>query len=191
VTCPAGDSCTGAEFPGHPKHPAVIPEERIEADNEAARRKTEAIMRLNAENIRLKKENALLHEGVTKVRVLMDKLQANREKLDDAFRDLREDVERKEGMLKRLINEKTDREKQYAEVCGAYQIASESADRFRDLCMELLDLEVNPGDDALVAHLRIRHSKTGPESTRWREDTADFKAQAIDSLKPGGHDGAN
>ena len=51
---------------------------------------------------------------------------------------------------------------------AAKRIAAESADRFRDVLEEVLDLTENPGDDELVRLIRERHGKTGPEPRRWR-----------------------
>jgi hypothetical protein len=52
----------------------------------------------------------------------------------------------------------------------AKQIASEAADRFRDVLSEALGYpDENPGDDALVAALREHFGKTGPEPRRWRD----------------------
>lgn len=51
----------------------------------------------------------------------------------------------------------------------AYQIASESADRFRDVICQALGLDENPGDDDLAFMLLKAHGKTDePESHRWR-----------------------
>lgn len=52
----------------------------------------------------------------------------------------------------------------------AYQTAAGAADRFRDVLAEALGhADENPGDDVLVAELRARFGKTGPEPTRWRD----------------------
>jgi hypothetical protein len=53
-------------------------------------------------------------------------------------------------------------------LAAAYKIASDTADRFRDVVSEALGLDVNPGDDLLVEQLRALHGKTGPEPMRWR-----------------------
>lgn len=52
---------------------------------------------------------------------------------------------------------------------AARKIAGDAADRFRDVVCEVLGLEVNPGDDELVAQLRAAHDKAGPEPRRWRD----------------------
>ncbi|MEU1327205.1 hypothetical protein [Streptomyces microflavus] len=52
----------------------------------------------------------------------------------------------------------------------ARQTAAGAADRFRDVLSEALGHgDENPGDDVLVAELRVHFGKTGPEPTRWRE----------------------
>jgi hypothetical protein len=51
---------------------------------------------------------------------------------------------------------------------GARQIAGDAADRFRDVLCECLGLDENPGDDVLVATIRARFGKFGPEPTLWR-----------------------
>jgi len=56
---------------------------------------------------------------------------------------------------------------------AAWQIAADAADRFRDVICEVLDLDSNPGDDALVEQLRARFSKSGPEPRRWRQRLQD------------------
>lgn len=56
---------------------------------------------------------------------------------------------------------------------AAWQIASESADRFRDVICQALDLDENPGDDELVFLLLKAHGKAyEPESRRWRDSLA-------------------
>jgi len=52
---------------------------------------------------------------------------------------------------------------------GAYRVAADAVDRFRDVVCEVLGHEdENPGDDALVSQLRALFGKTGPEPTNWR-----------------------
>lgn len=63
------------------------------------------------------------------------------------------------------------------DVTEAHRIASEAADRFRDVVTECLGLDQNPGDDLLVEFLRARCGKTGPEPTRWRDFCSDALAQ--------------
>jgi hypothetical protein len=53
---------------------------------------------------------------------------------------------------------------------AAWEIASESADRFRDVICQALGLAENPGDSDLVYLLLAAHGKADePESTRWRD----------------------
>jgi hypothetical protein len=53
---------------------------------------------------------------------------------------------------------------------AAHRIASDVADRFRDVLSEALGHpDRNPGDDVLVAELREHFGMTGPEPTRWRD----------------------
>lgn len=56
-----------------------------------------------------------------------------------------------------------------ADYKAAWRIAGESADRFRDVVSEALDLDENPGDDELIRLLRAQHGKQGPEPRRWRD----------------------
>jgi hypothetical protein len=72
----------------------------------------------------------------------------------------------------------------YNDAVEAYRITSEVADRFRDLLCEVLELDSNPGDDKLVAMLRAKFNKTGPESTVWRERSAGYEA-LIERLRKG------
>jgi hypothetical protein len=52
----------------------------------------------------------------------------------------------------------------------AWQIASESADRFRDVICQVLELDENPGDSELVFQLLKAHGKADQaESRRWRD----------------------
>lgn len=52
----------------------------------------------------------------------------------------------------------------------AKQTAAAAADRFRDVLSEALGHpDENPGDDVLVADLRMHFGKVGPEPTRWRD----------------------
>lgn len=58
----------------------------------------------------------------------------------------------------------------------AKQTAAGAADRLRDVLCEALGHDENPGDDQLVADLRARFGKTGPEPTRWRDFMAGAEA---------------
>jgi len=58
----------------------------------------------------------------------------------------------------------------------ARRIASEAADRFRDVVSEVLGLDENPGDDELIRKIRELHGLTGPEPRRWRDFLAGAKA---------------
>ena len=51
---------------------------------------------------------------------------------------------------------------------AARKVAGDAVDRFRDVVSEVLGLDRNPGDDALVEQLRSLHGKSGPEPQRWR-----------------------
>lgn len=60
---------------------------------------------------------------------------------------------------------------------AAKQTAAGAADRFRDvLCEALGHPDENPGDDVLVAELRARFGKTGPEPTAWRDRLVGYEA---------------
>lgn len=60
---------------------------------------------------------------------------------------------------------------------AAKRIASDAADRFRDVLSECLGHpDENPGDDALVAEVRQHFGKTGPEPKRWRDFVAGARA---------------
>lgn len=65
----------------------------------------------------------------------------------------------------------------------AWRIASESADRFRDVICQALGLDENPGDSQLVFLLLSAHGKADePESHRWRgflDDALDTVAEAV------------
>jgi hypothetical protein len=64
---------------------------------------------------------------------------------------------------------------------AAWRTASESADRFRDVICQALDLDENPGDDDLVFQLLKAHGKADePESHRWRG----FLGQQLDRMRP-------
>lgn len=65
---------------------------------------------------------------------------------------------------------------------GARRMVADSADRFRDVITEVLDLPENPGDDALVERLRAVHGKTGPERHTWR----DFMTGAVAHMENNG-----
>lgn len=57
-----------------------------------------------------------------------------------------------------------------ADMTAARKVAADAADRFRDVLAECLGHDDNnPGDDVLVAEIRARFGKTGPEPTRWRD----------------------
>lgn len=60
---------------------------------------------------------------------------------------------------------------------AAKQTAAGAADRFRDVLCEALGYsDDNPGDDVLVAELRARFDKSGPEPTAWRNRLAGYEA---------------
>ena len=60
---------------------------------------------------------------------------------------------------------------------AAKQTAAGAADRFRDVLCEALGYpDDNPGDDVLVAELRARFGKSGPEPTAWRNRLAGYEA---------------
>jgi hypothetical protein len=66
---------------------------------------------------------------------------------------------------------------------AAKQIASEAADRFRDVLSEVLGYpDENPGDDALVVALREHFGKTGPEPRRWRDFVTSARA-VVDQIE--------
>lgn len=72
--------------------------------------------------------------------------------------------------LRDLLAERDQLAAALADQRGARRIAAESADRLRDvLCEALGHDDENPGDDVLVAELRARFGKSGPEPTRWRD----------------------
>lgn len=63
-----------------------------------------------------------------------------------------------------------------ADMTAARDTAAGAVDRFRDVVCEVLGHDQqNPGDDVLIAELRARFGKTGPEPTRWRDSCAGYK----------------
>lgn len=61
---------------------------------------------------------------------------------------------------------------------GAWRMAADQLDRFRDVLADCLGhSEENPGDEVLLAELRDHFGKTGPEPTRWRDFIAGAEAR--------------
>jgi hypothetical protein len=63
------------------------------------------------------------------------------------------------------------------DLAAAYRTAAAAADRFRDVLCEVLGHDLNPGDDLLIAELRTRFGRTGPEPTRWRDRLDGYRAR--------------
>jgi hypothetical protein len=60
---------------------------------------------------------------------------------------------------------------------AATRTAAGAADRFRDILCDILGHpDDNPGDDVLVAEIRARFGKTGPEPTSWRDRLVGYEA---------------
>lgn len=65
----------------------------------------------------------------------------------------------------------------YDDAVAAYRKSSSYLDRFRDVVLEVLDMDDNPGDDIMLDKLREHFGKTGPESTKWRDRLVGYEAE--------------
>lgn len=109
----------------------------------------------------------------TDVPALLDALDAAEAKdirRADAIRDALAELRRAEAERDALAAQLDALRAECEDQRGARKVASDAANRFRDVLAECLGHDDNnPGDDVLVAEIRAHFGKTGPEPTRWRD----------------------